>query len=52
MVNVVSKGGTNARHGDAYFYFKNQCFNAANAAGTITLFRAINSRSVFVPGDR
>jgi hypothetical protein len=30
-VNVVTKSGTNTLHGDAYGYFRNQRFNAANA---------------------
>lgn len=30
-VNVVSKSGTNAMHGDLYLFFRNQRFNAANA---------------------
>jgi len=30
-VNVVTKSGTNSLHGDAYGYFRNQRFNAANA---------------------
>ena len=29
-VNVVTKSGTNALHGDLYGYFRNQRFNAAN----------------------
>ena len=36
-VNVVSKSGTNTLHGDLYFYFKNQRFNAANALAQIAL---------------
>jgi hypothetical protein len=36
-VNVVSKSGTNSLRGDAYFYFKNQRFNAANALAQIAL---------------
>jgi hypothetical protein len=36
-VNVVSKSGTNALHGDLYFYFKNQRFNAANALARLAL---------------
>ncbi len=30
-VNVITKSGTNSVHGDAYGYFRNQRFNAANA---------------------
>ena len=30
-INVVTKSGTNALHGDLYGYFRNQRFNAANA---------------------
>ena len=29
-VNMITKSGTNSIHGDAYGYFKNQRFNAAN----------------------
>ena len=29
-INVVTKSGTNAMHGDVYNYFRNQRFNAAN----------------------
>ena len=29
-VNMVTRSGSNTLHGDAYFYFKNQRFNAAN----------------------
>ena len=36
-VNVVSRSGTNTLHGDAYLYFKNQRFNAANALAHIAL---------------
>jgi hypothetical protein len=36
-VNVVSRSGTNALHGDLYFYFKNQRFNAANPLSRIAL---------------
>lgn len=30
-VNMVTKGGTNSMHGDAYGFFRNQRLNAANA---------------------
>jgi len=30
-MNIVTKSGTNALHGDLYGYFRNQRFNAANA---------------------
>lgn len=30
FINVVTKSGTNALHGDLYGYFRNQRFNAAN----------------------
>ena len=36
-VNVVSRSGTNNLHGDVYFYFKNQRFNAANALAQTAL---------------
>ena len=36
-INVVSKSGGNTLHGDAYLYFKNQRFNAANALAHIAL---------------
>ena len=36
-INMVSRSGSNTLHGDAYFYFKNQRFNAANALAQIAL---------------
>ena len=36
-INMVSKSGSNNLHGDVYFYFKNQRFNAANALAQIAL---------------
>jgi len=36
-INMVSKSGSNTLHGDAYFYFKNQRFNAANPLAQIAL---------------
>ena len=36
-VNMVSKSGSNTLHGDVYFYFKNQRFNAANPLAQIAL---------------
>ena len=36
-INVVTKSGTNALHGDLYGYFRNQRFNAANALAHIAL---------------
>ena len=36
-VNTVSRSGTNQVHGDVYFFFKNQRFNAANALAQIAL---------------
>ena len=36
-INMVSKSGSNDLHGDAYFFFKNQRFNAANALAHIAL---------------
>ncbi len=36
-VNVVSKSGSNTVHGGAYFYFKNERFNAANALARVAL---------------
>jgi hypothetical protein len=36
-VNVVSKSGTNATHGDLYGYFRNQRFNAANPLAQLAL---------------
>ena len=36
-INVVTKSGTNALHGDLYGYFRNQRFNAANALAQMAL---------------
>jgi hypothetical protein len=36
-VSMVSKSGSNTLHGDAYFFFKNQRFNAANPLAQIVL---------------
>ena len=36
-VNMVTKSGTNALHGDIYGYFRNQRFNAANALSNTAL---------------
>jgi len=36
-VNVVTKSGTNAMHGDLYGYFRNSRFNAANALSNTVL---------------
>jgi len=36
-VNVVTKSGTNARHGDLYGYFRDDALNAANALTGVTL---------------
>ena len=36
-INMVSRSGSNTLHGDAYLYFKNQRFNAANPLAQIAL---------------
>ena len=36
-VNMVSRSGTNQLHGDVYFFFKNQRFNAANSLAHLAL---------------
>jgi len=36
-INMVSRSGSNTLHGDAYFYLKNQRFNAANPLAQIAL---------------
>ncbi len=36
-VSVVTRSGTNALHGDAYGFFRNQRFNAANALAHLAL---------------
>ncbi len=52
-INVVTKSGTNALHGDLYGYFRNQRFNAANPLSNtkLPLTQAQYGASLGGPGN-